>query len=323
MILIETSGFADQTPVIREQTLKAVAVLSPKLKPNIINESLIRHLAKLLSDPIPGIRTVLISNKNTIICMAKLAQYLDRDTRSKILVHGFSQMLKDPFPFARKAALMGISASGSSITNEDIAKRIIPSIGAVLLDQDKPIRTLAFDVLNVLVKRLREWSDAKIDTPPPDIGKEPKSESNGWSVPAIATSFLTGRNSSTKATPLVSPSPSRSSPAPPFASQTLSSTHPPLIPTTEGPRQTNPMNLRPDSKKKLVIRLEAENEWGSNWNEDAIFDDPTKSTFIDVNQLPKVNQVPKTQLDPGGGWDDKWSPERTTSKKEDIWEDWG
>lgn len=69
--------------------------------------------------------------------MAKLGQYLDTETKSKILVQAFMQALRDPFPFSRKASLMGISASSSAITIEDITKRILPSVCGVLVDQDK------------------------------------------------------------------------------------------------------------------------------------------------------------------------------------------
>jgi SCY1-like protein 1 len=48
----------DTTPIIREQTLKAVSILCPKLDAKTINNSLLRHLAKLQTDPEPGIRTV-------------------------------------------------------------------------------------------------------------------------------------------------------------------------------------------------------------------------------------------------------------------------
>ena len=65
------SGFLDTTAIIREQTLKAVIVLAPKLSSKTINNVLLRHLAKLQVDPEPGIRT------NTTICLAKLSIYFD------------------------------------------------------------------------------------------------------------------------------------------------------------------------------------------------------------------------------------------------------
>jgi SCY1-like protein 1 len=69
------SGFLDTTPIIREQTLKAVIVLAPKLSSKTINNALLRHLAKLQLDSEPGIRT------NTTICLAKLSKYFDESVR--------------------------------------------------------------------------------------------------------------------------------------------------------------------------------------------------------------------------------------------------
>jgi SCY1-like protein 1 len=54
--------------------------------------------------------------------------------RSKVLVQAFTKSLKDPFPFARRAGLIGIGASTASLSNEDIATRLIPAISSILID---------------------------------------------------------------------------------------------------------------------------------------------------------------------------------------------
>lgn len=41
------SGFADSNPYLRELTLKSLAVLGPKLSQKTLNQSLLKHLAKL------------------------------------------------------------------------------------------------------------------------------------------------------------------------------------------------------------------------------------------------------------------------------------
>lgn len=73
------AGFNDNTAIIREQTLKAVSTLAPKLHSKTINNSLLRHLAKLQLDSEPGIRT------NTAICLARLSKYLDESVFHVIL----------------------------------------------------------------------------------------------------------------------------------------------------------------------------------------------------------------------------------------------
>lgn len=67
---MQATGFSDTIPIIREQTIKSVLLLVPKLNERIINYDLLKYLAKLQMDPEPGIRT------NTTICLGKIARYL-------------------------------------------------------------------------------------------------------------------------------------------------------------------------------------------------------------------------------------------------------
>lgn len=64
------TGFVDLAPVVREQTVKAVLVVVPKLSNRVIDGELLRHLAKTANDEQPGIRT------NTTICLGKIAKNL-------------------------------------------------------------------------------------------------------------------------------------------------------------------------------------------------------------------------------------------------------
>lgn len=64
------TGFSDMAPLVREQTVKSVLVVVPKLTDRIINGELLRHLAKTANDEQPGIRT------NTTICLGKLSKNL-------------------------------------------------------------------------------------------------------------------------------------------------------------------------------------------------------------------------------------------------------
>jgi SCY1-like protein 1 len=63
-------GFTDVAPLVREQTVKAVLTVVPKLSDRVINGELLRHLAKTANDEQPGIRT------NTTICLGKIANNL-------------------------------------------------------------------------------------------------------------------------------------------------------------------------------------------------------------------------------------------------------
>ncbi len=55
---------------MREETVKSVLTIVPKLSDRIVNGELLRHLAKTANDEQPGIRT------NTTICLGKMARNL-------------------------------------------------------------------------------------------------------------------------------------------------------------------------------------------------------------------------------------------------------
>lgn len=72
------TGFTDVAPVVREQTVKAVLTIVPKLSDRTVNGELLRHLAKTANDEQPGIRT------NTTICLGKIARNLGVNVRSAL-----------------------------------------------------------------------------------------------------------------------------------------------------------------------------------------------------------------------------------------------
>ena len=69
------TGFSDQAPLLREQTVKSILTLITKLADKTINGELLRHLAKTANDAEPGIRT------NTTICLGKIAKQLSQSVR--------------------------------------------------------------------------------------------------------------------------------------------------------------------------------------------------------------------------------------------------
>jgi SCY1-like protein 1 len=139
----------DTVAVIREATVKSVVLLSPKVMPTglhdshakylassklnerILNNDLLRHLAKMQSDPEPSIRT------NTCILMGRLGPSLGYHTKRKVLVPAFGRALRDPFVHARVAALMAFMATIDCFDLEDLATKVIPSVSGSMIDKEK------------------------------------------------------------------------------------------------------------------------------------------------------------------------------------------
>ncbi|KAF2740641.1 kinase domain-containing protein [Polyplosphaeria fusca] len=180
------TGFTDLAPVVREETVKAVLVVVPKLSDRIINGELLRYLAKTANDEQPGIRT------NTTICLGKIARNLGASTRGKVLSAAFARSLRDPFIHARNAALMALAATVDVFTEEDCAAKLLPVICPSLVDKEKSIRDQALKTADIYLARIRKYSQTLPDTalPSPSIsGPTPRmstpandSSWTGWAI---------------------------------------------------------------------------------------------------------------------------------------------
>ncbi|QIW97369.1 hypothetical protein AMS68_002887 [Peltaster fructicola] len=151
------TGFGDLAPVVREQTVKAVLVIVPKLADRVINGELLRHLAKTANDDQPGIRT------NTTICLGKIARNLSASSRAKVLSAAFSRSLRDPFVHARNAGLLALAATADIFSEDDCASKMLPAICPSLVDREKMIRVQAERTMNIYLERVRKYSQTLPD----------------------------------------------------------------------------------------------------------------------------------------------------------------
>ncbi|KAG1047677.1 hypothetical protein G6F43_009887 [Rhizopus delemar] len=198
------TGFTDIVPLIREQTIKSVLLLVPKLNERIINYDLLKYLAKLQMDPEPGIRT------NTTICLGKIAKHLSENTRKKVLISAFTRSLRDTFHHARVAALMALNATAEFYDAQECTAKIIPAISVVLIDKEKPVRDQAFKALNTFIRKAQDFAESmpetsiKADTSSPtseEAVAQATSMANvlggatkglaGWAVSSIQSRFST------------------------------------------------------------------------------------------------------------------------------------
>ncbi|KAI6907606.1 ARM repeat-containing protein [Hortaea werneckii] len=160
------TGFGDLAPVVREQTVKAVLTIVPKLSDRVINGELLRHLAKTANDEQPGIRT------NTTICLGKIARNLGAGSRAKVLSAAFSRSLRDPFVHGRNAALMALAATAELFPEDECATKMLPAICPSLVDKEKMIRDQANKTMNIYLERIRKYGQSLPETvlPSPETG---------------------------------------------------------------------------------------------------------------------------------------------------------
>lgn len=176
------TGFADTVPVIREATIKAVYPLASKLSDRILNNELLRLLAKMQMDQEASIRT------NTCILLGRLAPMLGPNTKKKVLVPAFARSLKDSFVHARVAALMALMATVECYERDDLASRVIPNMAFALVDKEKIVRDQAFKAMTMFVKRLEEMVASMPATVMTEAERNPNSVSGVGSSGSGATS---------------------------------------------------------------------------------------------------------------------------------------
>ncbi|KAF8421947.1 armadillo-type protein [Tirmania nivea] len=157
------TGFSDLSPVVREQSVKAVLVIINKLSDRTINGDLLKYLAKTQNDEQPGIRT------NTTICLGKIAKNLGPNTRQKVLTAACTRSLRDPFVHARNAALLALSATADVYDENNCAQKILPALCLSLIDKEKIIRVQAQKTLDVFLQRVKTLTESYPETvlPPP------------------------------------------------------------------------------------------------------------------------------------------------------------
>ena len=97
----------------------------------ILNNDLLRFLAKMQADPEASIRT------NTCILIGRIGPTLGYNTKRKVLVPAFTRALKDPFVHCRVAGLMSMMAAIDIFEVEELATKVIPNMAFTLTDKEK------------------------------------------------------------------------------------------------------------------------------------------------------------------------------------------
>ncbi|KAL4074349.1 armadillo-type protein [Scleroderma yunnanense] len=174
------TGFSDTVAIIREATVRAIGLLSPKLNDRILNNDLLRHLARLQNDPEDSIRT------NTCILIGRLGPTLGYNTKRKVLVPAFSRALKDTFVHARVAGLMAFMATSECYDAEDVAGKVIPPVAQSTLDKEKLVRDQAFKAIELFVKKLEAHATA--------MSERVLAEGDGANIPVTMPGELTQTN---------------------------------------------------------------------------------------------------------------------------------
>ncbi|KRX87062.1 N-terminal kinase-like protein [Trichinella pseudospiralis] len=283
------TGLLDTSASIREHTMKASVQIAPKLNYKNLNENLTRHFLRILiKDEQPGIRT------NCCIALGKIAPYLQPEVRQKILIPSFCRSMKDPFPPARIAGILALSATEQFYPLKSVAVAILPSLTVLMIDPEKQVRENAFRSCKGFMEKLEKASEN------PEIIPKLESEVNmRYSAGSLAQNM------------------------PQWASRALSSL------TTKFQKPVSSLLARSDLKEEAAStkKHQAEDFTPSSDGKNPTVTTPTttnstvvaNSTFTAASSSTVVKSeselLDKFKSD-WNSWDDDWDSEQTPAKQQ-------
>ncbi|KAH8359450.1 hypothetical protein KR093_006810 [Drosophila rubida] len=293
-------GFLDTNATIREQTVKSIIHLAPKLNYNNLNVEVLRHFARLQArDDQGGIRT------NTTVCLGKIAPHLHPQVRQRVLVSAFIRAMRDPFPPARVAGVLALAATQQYFLLNEVANRVLPSLCSLTVDPEKTVREPAFKTIRGFLGKLekvsedpslRETMEADVHTATPSIGNAAATWA-GWAVTAVTAKFYRSQSDSSRPRP---PLTGRNLSKPASLEQPSSSS---LSTTTSS--VTSMTSLEHESNDTSASASDyGNNDWDNeNWGEMDTSQDPSSPLAASSNngQLVTANTLNEVR----DGWDNE------------------
>ncbi|EDW98256.1 N-terminal kinase-like protein isoform X1 [Drosophila yakuba] len=293
-------GFLDTNATIREQTVKSIIHLAPKLNYNNLNVEVLRHFARLQArDDQGGIRT------NTTVCLGKIAPHLHPQVRQRVLVSAFVRAMRDPFPPARVAGVLALAATQQYFLLSEVANRVLPSLCSLTVDPEKTVRDPAFKTIRGFLGKLekvsedpslRETMEADVHTATPSIGNAAATWA-GWAVTAVTAKFYRSQSDSSRPRP---PLTGRNLSKPASLEQPSSSS---LSTTTSS--VTSMTSLEHESNDTSASASDyGNNDWDNeNWGEMDTSQDPSSPLAASSNNgaLMAANALSEVR----DGWDNE------------------
>ncbi|XP_055524243.1 N-terminal kinase-like protein isoform X2 [Wyeomyia smithii] len=285
-------GFLDTNPTIREQTVKSIIHLAPKLNYNNLNVEVLRHFARLQSrDDQGGIRT------NTTVCLGKIAPHLHPQVRQRVLVSAFIRAMRDPFPPARVAGILALAATQQYFLLAEVANRILPALCPLTADPEKTVRDPAFRTIRGFLGKLekvsedpslRESMEADVHTATPSLGNAAATWA-GWAVTAVTAKFYRSQSDTARPRPPLTEQPSSSS----ISTTTSSVTSMTSLEHESADTSASASDYGPDNWEQ------------ENWGEMDTSQDPSSPMAGTSNPLTASLNMIGSMHDTRDGWDNE------------------
>lgn len=298
-------GFSDTNPTIREQTVKAMVHMAPKLNYHNLNEEVMKHFARLQArDDQGGIRT------NTTVCLGKIACHLHPQTRQKVLIVAFARAMRDPFHPSRMAAVLALSATQGYFTLRDCASKVLPALCALTMDPEKTVRDHAFKAIKGFLGKLEKVSEdpslaeqmeADVNAASSSLPSSLAASWAGWAVTSLTSKFY---RSSTSGTASASAAGTTSTTGVAPSSDSTS----PSLPPSEATSPVSESASAKDHRASEDVGVDSASDYEERWDDQdwGTMEEDSFATKQSHNKTPASPTVASSPSQDGwedGGWE--------------------
>jgi SCY1-like protein 1 len=140
-------GLDDPSIQLKHATIIAMVPLARFLSSSNI-DLLIRELRRLQLDPDPQIRT------NAVVCIAKIAEFINDETRWVVLAVCYARAAADPFVPVRKAVVSAYRNSLKYFSSQVIAARVMTVVAPLCIDENDDVRNGALRAMQSCINAL-------------------------------------------------------------------------------------------------------------------------------------------------------------------------
>ncbi|XP_074991339.1 LOW QUALITY PROTEIN: N-terminal kinase-like protein [Calonectris borealis] len=188
-------GFLDTNPAIREQTVKSMVLLAPKLGEGLRGRELPRLLLRVQAgDALGPLRC------NATLCLGRLGPLLPPQTRQRVLAPALARATRDPFAPARAAAVAAFAATHGCYSPQECAGRVLPALCGLTADPHPGVRQQAFRAIRSFLDQLEAAAESggALEGEPPSAAAAPGGPGGGSGGLGAAVSWaVTGVTSLT------------------------------------------------------------------------------------------------------------------------------
>lgn len=153
---------------IRSAALESVSLFLPKFSERILNNELLRELAKLQKDVRPAVRL------QTTKILSQLSHRLRASTKADMLVPAFGYSLRDTYDQIRLCGIIAFRDNADNFNGEVCAKNVIPALSPCLVDLNEEVRGMALEVLRLYLDKVVLYTEtlSSVATEMPTIASD-------------------------------------------------------------------------------------------------------------------------------------------------------